>query len=400
VYTYGGGNGDEEQECYSKETVQEASSILEEDVFKFINKEASYLHAGDQPLIRLEFVSALSGPLSNTPINTWVIGGSGKGKSHAKYTVIQLLPKPLYQVFTSASPMSLFYFIKARGPHALDNMLLYIDEVEASKYAIPMLRTLTSQTKITPRHLSVHEAEVLDLKIAGKRSVWFTSVKTFGSEQIKNRFIHANPDETIEQDDRVFHLQDKIYRSGDSGNIDFTVAKCLTNLIVENTKDLKVTIPYRIDWPFKERRHLYPMFLTFIEVVCKIYHKRRERDSQDRLIASVEDFNQAKDLWHTFEDTIVKRVGGSALTLLERIEPERSLAKTHAELSDEVVLSTRHIRNICEQLQNEGLINAQKRSSEKGRPAWEYWLANQPAVADIKLILGNSEMPGRPPPLP
>lgn len=383
----------EAEETYDEDVVRIANEILEKgDIFQFINEEATKLHAGDGDLIRLEWVSALSGPLSFIPINTWVIGRSGKGKSHAKYTIIQLLPKELYQVFTSASPLSLFYFLKHRSKTALDGIVLYIDEVEASKYAIPMLRTLTSQTKILPRHLSVHEAEILDLKIHGKRTVWFTSVKTFGSEQIKNRFIHANPDETIEQDDRVFDLQDRMYRCGEP-QYSFHVAKALAHTIVEDTKDLKVAIPYRIDWPFKERRHLYPIFLSFIQVICKIHYKLRKRDQKGRLVATEEDFNRAKDLWHAFEETIVKRVSGSALTVLEHIRAEPTLAKTHAELSREIPLSTRQISNLCDQLQDEGLINAQKRGSEKGRPAWEYWLAPQPTVADIKMIFGNSEMP-------
>jgi len=383
----------EAEETYNEDVTSKANEIIEKgDIFQFINDEAAKIHAGDRDLIRLEWVSALSGPLSFIPINTWVIGRSGKGKSHAKYTIIQLLPKELYQVFTSASPLSLFYFIKHKGKTALDGIVLYIDEVEASKYAIPMLRTLTSQTKILPRHLSVHEAEVLDLKILGKRTVWFTSIKTFGSEQIKNRFIHANPDETIEQDDRVFDLQDRMYRRGEPQH-NFHVAKALAHTIVEDTKDLKVTIPYRIDWPFKERRHLYPIFLSFIQVTCKIHYKRRKRDQEDRLVASEEDFNRAKDLWHTFEETIVKRVSGSALTVLEHIQGEPTLAKTHAELSREIPLSTRQISNLCDQLQDEGLVNAQKRGTEKGRPAWEYWRAAQPTVANIEMIYGNSEMP-------
>lgn len=386
------GNGLEKPQ-FSDDVLKEAMKILEYgDPFQFVCDQGAKLHAGDRELIQVEWISALSGRITNLPINLWTIGKSGKGKTHSKYTIITLLPKELYLVFTSASPLSLFYYIKAHGEDALAGKLLFIDEVEASRFAMPMLRSLTSQTPILPRHLSVYEAEVLDLKIVGTRAVWFTSVKTFGKSQIKNRFVHVNPDETEDQDYRVFHLQDVIFRQDQEQHNDFTVAKALAYQVVQDTKNLGVVIPYAIEWPFKERRWLYPIFLSFIKTICKIRYKQREKDDQGKLIATPEDFELAKDLWHSFEDTIAKRVTGSALTLLECLNENRGLAKTHAELSEEIPLGTRQISNLCEELLEEGLINKQKRGAEKGRPSWEYWKAPQPTVTDIKMIFRNSEM--------
>ena len=382
---------------FDEDVLKEAVKVLEYgDPFHFVCEQAAKLHAGDPELIQVEWISALSGPISNLPINLWTIGKSGKGKTHSKFSIVTLLPKDLYLVFTSASPLSLFYYIKAYGEDALDGKLLFIDEVEASKFAMPMLRSLTSQTPILPRHLSVHEAEILDLKIVGKRAVWFTSVKTFGSSQIKNRFIHVNPDETENQDDRVFGLQDALYRQNKKQQDDFVCARALSYQIVQDTRDLGVVIPYAIEWPFKERRWLYPIFLSFIKTICKVRYKQREKDAHDNLVATPEDFVLAKRLWNSFEDTIAKRVTGSAQTILEELGDRQSLAKTHAELSEIVPLGTRQIQNLCEELLEEGLVNRQKRGSEKGRPAWEYWKVSQPEVSDIDIkyseTFGNSEI--------
>ena len=371
---------------FSDDVLKEAGKVLEfGDPFHFVCEQAAKLHAGDPELIQVEYISALSGPISGLPINLWTIGSSGKGKTHSKYTIVTLLPRDLYLVFTSASPLSLFYYIKHYGADALDGKLLFIDEVEASKFAMPMLRSLTSQTPILPRHLSVHEAEILDLEILGKRAVWFTSVKTFGSSQIKNRFIHVNPDETENQDDRVFTLQDSLYRQNKKQQDDFTITRALSYQIVQDTKDLGVVIPYAIEWPFKERRWLYPIFLSFIKTICKVRYKQREKDEHDNLIATPEDFVLAKGLWKSFEDTIAKRVTGSAQTILEELGNRKSLAKTHAELSEIIPLGTRQITRLCEELLEEGLVNRQKRGSEKGRPAWEYWKVAQPEVMDISI---------------
>lgn len=137
--------------------------------------------------------------------------------------------------------------------------------------AEPMLRSLTGQTDITPRHLSVHEAELLDLTIKGKRAVWFTSVKTFGTEQIKNRFIHLNPDESVEQDNKVWELEDQTWREDQDPVTTYPenllLAQAIFANIMENTNKTRITIPYEIVWPYKQRRWLYPIFIMFIRAI-------------------------------------------------------------------------------------------------------------------------------------
>jgi len=346
------------------------------------------IHAGDEEACQIEWISALSAKLTKTKINAWTIGGSGKGKTHLKYSIVQTLPNELYEVFTSASPLSLFYYVKENGEDSLDGVLLYIDEVEASKFALPMLRSLTSQTEITPRHLSVHEAEILDLKIKGSRSVWFTSVKTFGSEQIKNRFIHINPDETIEQDDRVFSLQDQRHREeADVSKEPFNICKAIARIIIQETAEMKVSIPFKFSWPFKKRRFLYPVFLAFIKVIVKVHFKQRETDKENRLVATIEDFMLAKKLWRTFERSIMYRVSNSALNVLDTLSDSPENAKTHSEISETLPVSTRWVRNLCDELLNEGLVNSRKRSKEgAGRLAWEYWKAELPTVENINIL--------------
>ena len=304
---------------------------------------------------------------------------------NTEYSVIQVLPNELYEIFTSATPKSFFYYIKEYGEWSLDKKLVFIDEVEASKDTLPILRSLTGQTKITPRHLSVHEAELLDLIIRGKRVVWFTSVKTFGSEQIKNRFLHFNPDETLEQDKRVRELQD-VTRYSDIPDGPFKIMRAMTKIIAENTKDLKVWVPWGIKWPFEDRRWLYLMFCATIDLITKIRFKHRKINEQGYLAAEKEDFELAKQLWKLSAKTIIYRIPKTCEELLEEIPESPEDALTHAELSEILPLSTRHIQRLCLELQVEGLINARKRTREgKGRHSWEYWKGEQPKVEDIEI---------------
>ena len=367
-----------------------AEKTLEEGkAFKAINDAARELHAGDEQIIIVEWISALSSHITEDKINVWTIGKSQKGKSHSMYTVIVLMPREYYEPFTSASPLSLFYYAKKYGEWSLDKKLVFIDEVEASRMALPMLRSLTGQTDITPRHLSVHDAEFIDLQIKGKRSVWFTSVKTFGSEQIKNRFIHANPDESVEQDDRVWDIQDRMKRLGiPPDNEKFQVAQAIFQNVVENTAKLEVEIPYKIEWAYKKRRWLYPIFVAFIKVVTKTNYKRRKINPKNKkLISTAQDFKTARRLWAAFEKTLIYRVSQSALEILELLSENPEEAMTSEEISREVPLSTRRIRELCDEMLNEGLISNRKR----GR-AWEYWKAPQPTADRLRLKRRSGEL--------
>ena len=375
---------------FTPEIRAKAEQILEKGkAFEAINEAAGELHAGDEQIIIVEWISGLSSHITVDKINIWAIGKSQKGKSHSMYTVVIIIPKEYYEVFTSASPLSFFYYIKKYGEWALDKKLIFIDEVEASRMALPMLRSLTGQTPITPRHLSVHDAEFLDLQIKGKRAVWFTSVKTFGSEQIKNRFIHANPDESVGQDDRVWDIQDRIKRLGIApDNEKFQVAQAIFQNVVENTAKLQVEIPYKIEWAYKKRRWLYPIFVAFIKTITKTNYKQRKVNPKNgKLISTAEDFNVARRLWAAFEKTLIYRVSQSALEILELLSENPKEAMTSEEISREIPLSTRRIRELCDEMLNEGLISSRKR----GR-AWEYWKAPQPTADQIRLKQRSGEL--------
>ena len=370
------------RKIYSVEEEREGSRVLREmDPFEHVVDTAHLVHSGDDELIKLEYTSAVGSWIENKKINTWSIGQSGSGKTHLKETILSMLPQNLYEVFTSSSPLSLFYYVKRFGENALDKTLIFLDEVEASRDTLPMLRSLTGQTEITPRHLSVFEGEILDMRIKGQRSVWFTSVRTIGSEQIQNRFINTTPDESLDQDLAVFDLQDRTMREG--LKVDRTpmrIVGAMTEEIIRETAELKVKIPYKIRWSLVRNRRLYPIFLATIKVVAKIRFRRRKVEG-GVLEALPEDFETAKRMWMASETAMVFRIAGRDLQVLEAIPFDRFEAKTHAELAEALMMSTSTIGRACQELSERGLVSSAKRDREgPGRHAWEYWRTAQDSV--------------------
>jgi hypothetical protein len=370
------------ERIFTPEILTKAGEALENDPLKQIVEAANEVHVGDQDLIKTAYISGLSAILAK-PIHLWPIGTSQKGKSHALYEIIQIFPVETYEVFTSASPKSLFYYAKEHGPDAFDGKLIYIDEVESSKMTLPMLRSLTGQTDIAPRHLSCADNELIDILIKGKRTVWFTSVKAFGREQLRNRFIFTNPDETPKQDEDVhkFQLEDKEDR--DPNNMEsFQIAQAMTRQIINDTKALTVEIPYleQIKWPFKDKRWLFPIFKRFIRAITKIHYTQRE--IKDNIItAAPVDFDITRTLWKTFQEHIIYRASTPALKILDQLD-DKSNPKTVSQLSEDTGFSTMHVGRLLRELGESELVNRAKIAKSK---AYWYWKSTLASIEDVTL---------------
>jgi len=342
-----------------------ATKILEDDPISFIIKTVNRRHVGDRPFIALAWLSLLSARTGFRRLHLWSIGTSQKGKSDLYYMMGKIAPKGWIQIFPSISPKSLYYLTK-NNPNALDEMVLFFDEVQASEGAIPLLRTLTSHTDIKPSHLSLDiQRKVVYLRIEGKQTVWFTSVTPLSDEQLTERFLFVNPDESETQDNAVFNLQDMLFRSGEKGFQDLVqdveICRAMMEIIDENTKDVKVVIPYEIKWLHKSKRSLYPLFCTMIHLITKVHFMQREKDKDGQLVATFADFQIARLLWKAIYPYQTSKISQTFLDLLEQIPTGKTNAKTTTALDEIMQIGTRKIRYRAWILENLGLISSEKR---------------------------------------
>jgi len=380
------------RKIYSAEVLNTANKVLnDEDPYKYAVNAIHLKHVGDDELIKFSWTSFLCSHIETIMMNLWGIGESGTGKSHLFTTLLEAMPQNLFEIFTSTSPLSLFYYVQNYGEFALDKTLIYMDEVEASEQSLPMLRNLTGQTEITPRHLTVKDQEMMELVIRGKRSVWFTSVHVRGSDQIQKRFVCTNPDDGAEQDKRVFEQQDKQLRLGERPNLEaFEIIGAMTEVIIADTAGLMVKIPFAIDWPYQRQRRLYPIFLSTLKVSAKVnYRQRKIKDG--KIIAIEEDFMNARRMWASTESSIIFRVAGKSMRVLESLSPIKGQSLTVSEISQRINISTSQVYRDLETLMTLELVNKDKRIRDgAGRGSWEFWLSEKPSALNAS-IAGKPE---------
>lgn len=125
---------------------------------------------------------------------------------------------------------------------------------------------------------------------------------------------------------------------------------------------------------------MFPIFAGFVDTIAKIYYKQRKiKDNQ--IVATVGDVKKAKELWKTFQETIIFRVSHSAQTVYELLSPHKEEALTHAKIAEQVGQSTRNVRRLCKELLEEGLVN-----SEKGKTGWKYWKTKVPDFSAVGVV--------------
>lgn len=339
------------EEVLPPEAWTQADKILVEGrPLDYMTKTLESNHVGDTAILKLDYISALSArimPQGAEQLHTHHIGKTGKGKTHSKEQVIKTLPREWFVKFSSASPMALFYYVKKYGENSLDSKVIYITEFENAKFAEPMLKALTDTNPIDPRHLSVYEAELLDLQIKGKRVIWHTSEVSFGSEQLKNRFLFANPDETPNQDHSVYTLQYNQYWKRTPTNETETSIPTLQALLIRIDKDtanLKVLIPFNIKkWVHEEDRRLFPKFAAIVKIIAKTNYKQRITHDE-YLVAKEEDITEAKEIWKVVQRNLALKLSARALSIIDILR--ENPFQTYEELQKSTSLSIKWIRQL------------------------------------------------------
>lgn len=368
-----GGIFDEEE--IPEDAREEADEIIDRAmVFPKILEIYDEVHVGDYERKILLECAFLSKKLTGQAINDHAVGTSGKGKSHLMRVMTNGIPNESILARDSISPKYLYYLTKDYGPDCLDGTVVYYDDVTLDEEKEATLKTLTDPGP-TDRatHGTVEDQEKIDLTIDGLPVVLVSSVDTFSSDQMRNRFFIDHPNESEEIDRKVAEQQKKFGRRGilePEGEIDYDVAKAIYRRLVERAGDYRVLIPFDYDWEYISDRRLQPLFLRLLHTIVKVNHARRIR-IEEYLLATFEDFYLSKMVIETFLLSTAEKMTEKMKDIWEVLPPSREDWKSRSELAEESGYGYGAVRYNLEEdgkLKDMGFANAKKEDGE-----WKYW---------------------------
>lgn len=350
-------------------------------------------HVGDEPLVLAHILAAHSIGLADSvdPIHLYTIGRSGKGKGNVSNSVLKLFSEDVKIPLASFSPKVLFYASQENG---LDGKIIHTPEISINRgdeEKLALLRILTDSpsSNLRAEHMTLSEKrEVVRLKLDGRQSFWFNSETPLEDAQLKNRMILGNPNESKQTDDLVFQMQKKRFgwlQKNVSEN-DLSLCRSLNDvLLFERGFDVFIPFIDLIEFPGKSNRRLFPIFLTFLKSVVKLYMFQRIQaevigggSRRSVLIAEPFDFEVAAWVWQSLYPVTASQVSRAALDLLEYIPIGEENAMDKSQLSKNLNLGESWIYKKNRELYQAGLI-----SSSKIERRYVYWRNSASSLTDL-----------------
>jgi hypothetical protein len=244
----------------------------------------------------------LTSRLLERPMNQGIIAPSAAGKNAAIDTVLPLFPPEAYFVVDAGSPRSLIY-----NNEDLRHRIIVFSEADSipkdDSTAASALRTLATkqelQYDVVERDEETGHWTTRRIVREGPTGLITTSTRAF-DDQWNTRMIQFGVDDTEGQTRKVLDA----HAASVNGSQPRHEADALVALQVwlACAGDHEVTVPFAyalaalVPATFVRMRRDFRQLLTAIQAVTLLYQRQRGRDERGRVIATLEDYRQARDL--------------------------------------------------------------------------------------------------------
>ena len=277
-----------------------------EDPLQYLMEYYQIRHSGDLKLGKIIFIAIANQSILNSEgIQPHLGGRSGTGKTHAAKTVVAIIPDMPYKKEGSLSAKSLYY-----QKDLPDGLIFFSDDIKIGSDLEDTLKRSMSNFQENTIHNTVINGAAGTLELP-KRIMWLlTSVAIDGSDELRNRLYQQTVDESCTQDENVAKMQLENachIKKYDSLEVIKTICQLIIYIIKKQLFEVDVPYSKRIlpsKHVTKDRRRL-PRFIDMIKGIALFNFMQRQYDEKGRLIATLDDFYEAKEL---FEANIESQV--------------------------------------------------------------------------------------------
>lgn len=265
------------------------------DPVKFIIDTHSSLHIGDGPLARALLVSiGIQSVRNSDGIHPKVSGDSGKGKTHCCKAMLHLIP-PAYKFNTTLSDKAVYYMKICEGA------VIFSDDVDLSDGLQGIIKRATSNFQEGDTYTTLDKnREKQELTIPPRVAWWLTSVDDDQSIQLLNRQFGGGVNESKDQDMAVLEFQKDLLVSGEVNlpeNQNVEICRCIIQDIKEQLYTVIIPYAHDMEWIDIGNRRNFLIFADIIKAFAVLRHRQRYHTEDGCIIADIEDYNDAKELY-------------------------------------------------------------------------------------------------------
>lgn len=375
---------------YSDKVNGKADDVLMgNNIIDYIVDVANINHKSDRDLFKIAILSCIQHSVQDYNYGLYlnIVGSAGKGKSHSLNVLTKLLPDDwVYK--TSITPKSLY---QASDAGRLDEVkIIFSDDISFENIElIETLKKATSEFDSKIQHMTLVNNTPQFFEIKPGLSYWFTSVASIPDSQLSSRFINISVDETEKTDIDVMKMMTRnalgIKRDR---NVLFStqVCQCIFDKICASRVDIVAPFGQAIGYSDVNDRRLIQSFLSTFK--CIVFINRFKRKIiNDQIIAEMEDFDQAIDIFSKVYETHKAKLSIPELQIFNIIKKSDSM--TINDIIAKTNYSAGRIRGAIESLMEKTTLSREKISirddtgisgKEGNKTSYHYFIPNKTEI--------------------
>ena len=297
-----------------------------DDPLAFLLDTFNKSHVGDRTVAECLIMSVASQSVANTKgLHVSISGNSGKGKSHACTTMLNLIPES-HRMTGTVSNKALYYADDLRP-----GTVILFDDTSLSDDLQEVLKSATSSFHEPIEHRTVTADRQLRVCSIPERCVWWLAkVENPGDDQVMNRMLTVWIDDSAEQDKRVLeHLKQVeagAYRRDDDPDV--LTVRALWSIVKQHRIFVRIPFARRIQFSNVANRRNPAMLFDLIKCHAALRFLQREREEtgdEIRIEAARQDFDAAARLYAAInqegggQDSKMTRNEAAALATIARM---------------------------------------------------------------------------------
>lgn len=251
-------------------------------------------HVGDHVIAECLILSVASQSVVNTQgLHVAISGNSGKGKTHACRTMLNLVPEQ-FRIRGTVSNKALYYHPLRPGT------VLLFDDVALSDDLQEVLKSATANFREPIEHRTLtSDRQVRTCQIPERCVWWLAKVEAAGDDQVMNRMLCVWIDDSTSQDAAVLnHLKEAEARDAPSGeDPDVPVCRAIWERVKEEVLYVRIPFAPQIHFSASQNRRNPGMLFDLIKCHARLFFLQRQRDESGSIVANREDFMYARQLF-------------------------------------------------------------------------------------------------------
>lgn len=279
-----------------KTTTEDLEILKNPNLFEKINEELDKQIVGEVENRKAIFLNGCGRWVENANIasyNLCINSESGAGKDFIAKKVLKIFPKENIVIRSRISPTTFTYWHNAKFEPDWDwnDKILLLSDISNSILNHEVFKLMVSDG--THSTVVINQMAV-DIKIRGKPVMFITMASANPNNQMLRRFPFLNLDESINQTKGIKEQQALAAAEGKTLEYDKKITSALSKL-----KQVKVKIPFAPElvdsFPDSHiimRTHFHRL-LDYIKASAALFQYQRETDSDDFIIATTEDYDNA-----------------------------------------------------------------------------------------------------------